>query len=974
MMVTFISQCEKKSLAKTRRVLDAFADRIGANTWQTIITEEGLIAVKKLLRQTATKNTAVACHWMRSRSRSELVWVVGAKDKFNQEGVIPVNSTQKELFMDVRIDGKPIKGVFYANTHLQSLTEHLFAVGFVAEQLHRRLAAESNKQSVTVFVAGCMHDIGKLDPKFQEWVTNLKKQSFAADDGQHIDDAKFNFDKHPRHNEISAMLFQLLDNKTLKELNPSNKDSLEHIVFWHHAKPFRKEKDFENYGDIYSKLKNNLSQEQLDELFKKTIERLTAVCELDATYRDLTASKLAGCFATEIDTEDLSGLKKINLPQYKQYKDCEDSDRLEEYKSAVKINADNNLMRSCVISADRLVSALSATDLHAHIKNKTLDQLLDEVLLKESNLGAHIEQCLTSFPADERSHKQAEVAQQLTASPNVSVLAGAAGCGKTKIALEWAKLKNAQQIIWICPRVQVCQGLFSELITEQYLPNAQIEINTGEYKYTNKWSTQTKDEQLFQGDIVITTIDQVLNTIISHSKADALIDYMNVHVVFDEFHEYVNMPAFNLLFAELIACKRQRGKLANTLLVSATPHYYFIEEFLDIHRDDVVVMPSFNQSLYKLDFQLFDETIQDDSNPFYKKQNENTFVISNTAITAQKSFIRNQNDENSILLHSKFKKSDKQKWFDEVYESFKKDGTKKYKVLRSGPIVQASLNISCDYMVTELTHAENCLQRLGRLDRFGQNKAVNVLCVAVPDSIDKGRGVGASARFMASMNVFASTKAWLVFLRHHLPEQPVNLKTMYEIYKNFYASDENKTLIKSDLIGSLKKSVASIDDKVFAPLVIKPKQSAEKGRAKISKNSLRGDNRFVQMAVYNVNNPNAPQFIDKYAYQMPINDSDEVDNTTASRNQIEGYGDSNKNLLAHMMKKHHNIKGGVKAHKDFILLNEARDPEFPVYLSYTPSDLVEVGGESARHGEAIYYAVCDKQPIGAISIKQLTSD
>ena len=94
MMVTFISQCEKKSLAKTRRVLDAFADRIGANTWQTIITEEGLIAVKKLLRQTATKNTAVACHWMRSRSRSELVWVVGNRRKFNSEGIVPVNSTK----------------------------------------------------------------------------------------------------------------------------------------------------------------------------------------------------------------------------------------------------------------------------------------------------------------------------------------------------------------------------------------------------------------------------------------------------------------------------------------------------------------------------------------------------------------------------------------------------------------------------------------------------------------------------------------------------------------------------------------------------------------------------------------------------------------------------------------------------------------------------------------------------------------
>ncbi len=81
MMVTFVSQCEKKSLSKTRRVLDAFANRIGNRTWQTVITNEGLTAVKKLLRQTASKNTAVSCHWIRSRSRSEFLWVVGNKAK-----------------------------------------------------------------------------------------------------------------------------------------------------------------------------------------------------------------------------------------------------------------------------------------------------------------------------------------------------------------------------------------------------------------------------------------------------------------------------------------------------------------------------------------------------------------------------------------------------------------------------------------------------------------------------------------------------------------------------------------------------------------------------------------------------------------------------------------------------------------------------------------------------------------------------
>ncbi|MDB9814774.1 HD domain-containing protein, partial [bacterium] len=97
MMVIFVSQCEKKALNRTRRVLDTFADRIGDNAWQTVITQDGLLAVKKLLRKTASKNTAVSCHWHRSRSRSDLVWVVGNKLKFNERGGVPVNSTAKDL-------------------------------------------------------------------------------------------------------------------------------------------------------------------------------------------------------------------------------------------------------------------------------------------------------------------------------------------------------------------------------------------------------------------------------------------------------------------------------------------------------------------------------------------------------------------------------------------------------------------------------------------------------------------------------------------------------------------------------------------------------------------------------------------------------------------------------------------------------------------------------------------------------------
>lgn len=166
MMVTFISQCEKKALNKTRRVLDAFANRIGNRSWQTVITNEGLQAVKKLLRKTASKNTAVSCHWIRSRSRSELAWIVGNRSQFNAQGIVPVNRTQKTLM----------------NTQWENDWHYL--------PLIKALAA----------LAALFHDWGKAseffqaklkqqkiigDPLRHEWISTLFLKAYVNDEPDH---------------------------------------------------------------------------------------------------------------------------------------------------------------------------------------------------------------------------------------------------------------------------------------------------------------------------------------------------------------------------------------------------------------------------------------------------------------------------------------------------------------------------------------------------------------------------------------------------------------------------------------------------------------------------------------------------------------------------------------------------------------------------------------------------------------------
>lgn len=97
MNILLISQCDKRALTETRRILDQFAERRGTRTWQTPITRDGLATLRRLLRKTARKNTAVACHWIRGIDHSELLWVVGDRKRFNTLGAVPTNTTQRKV-------------------------------------------------------------------------------------------------------------------------------------------------------------------------------------------------------------------------------------------------------------------------------------------------------------------------------------------------------------------------------------------------------------------------------------------------------------------------------------------------------------------------------------------------------------------------------------------------------------------------------------------------------------------------------------------------------------------------------------------------------------------------------------------------------------------------------------------------------------------------------------------------------------
>ena len=82
--------------------------------------------------------------------------------------------------------------------------------------------------------------------------------------------------------------------------------------------------------------------------------------------------------------------------------------------------------------------------------------------------------------------------------------------------------------------------------------------------------------------------------------------------------------------------------------------------------------PNFNPSDYQIKFTTYDSETEE--NPLVhlsQKGDVSTFVITNTAEAAQIGFLRHQEDENNILLHSQYTRQDKAYWFEQVYESFR---------------------------------------------------------------------------------------------------------------------------------------------------------------------------------------------------------------------------------------------------------------------------------------------------------------
>lgn len=95
MNVLIISRRTKNARVESCRIVDQFAERTGDAAWQTVITLEGVNTLRKLLRKTARRNTAVACHWLKRTDKQNYYGLSVIFAGLMRRGVYPLTAQRQ---------------------------------------------------------------------------------------------------------------------------------------------------------------------------------------------------------------------------------------------------------------------------------------------------------------------------------------------------------------------------------------------------------------------------------------------------------------------------------------------------------------------------------------------------------------------------------------------------------------------------------------------------------------------------------------------------------------------------------------------------------------------------------------------------------------------------------------------------------------------------------------------------------------
>ncbi|MEM4158502.1 MAG: CRISPR-associated helicase Cas3' [Candidatus Anstonellaceae archaeon] len=360
------------------------------------------------------------------------------------------------------------------------------------------------------------------------------------------------------------------------------------------------------------------------------------------------------------------------------------------------------------------------------------------------------------------------------------ILVAPTGSGKTEFALIWAK-KRKKKLLYTLPLRAALNDLYFRFLKKEkeYFQEAHLGIlhSTSflEYLKEEEFSGQIKIEDkinssyLFSYPVLLTTPDQILVSSLKYYGFDKIISiYPLSCIVIDEIQAYKpEMAAVIIKTLEIV--QQLKGDI---LIITATFPPYFIKYFKDNfnilnleelikegkinkkeiknyelkrHKIETIKLPLF---IYKGKEEIDEKSFKKIEEIISQNSNKKIMIILNNVEKAKNLYkkLSSQYFEQVELLHGRLIEKEKEEIINKIKTKIENNENI---ILIATQIIEASVDIDFDILITEISPIDSQVQRWGRIwrnrntDYREKSPNIYIFIGSSQEDIDKDRGTNA---------------------------------------------------------------------------------------------------------------------------------------------------------------------------------------------------------------------------------------
>ncbi|WP_061236836.1 CRISPR-associated helicase/endonuclease Cas3 [Leptospira interrogans] len=379
-------------------------------------------------------------------------------------------------------------------------------------------------------------------------------------------------------------------------------------------------------------------------------------------------------------------------------------------------------VRAMIIAADRLASAYKGADALKLWAEEALNRVLSEQecsKIVKQGLG---EKNLRPF--------QKQVGDSTS---RVTLVRAGCGNGKTIAAFQWAKTHSAGRKLFFCyPTMGTATEGFRDYVSDipgldALLSHSRASLDLGELASTGEedegdsLNMHSRMLQEWTAQVTFCTVDQILGLLQNYRSSLTLSPAIFLGAfVFDEIHMYDS-----ILFGNLLTFLKEFSHTSILLMTASLPETMLSAIQETVGADLGPVISGEAQIEERLRYRILHSSREDALQKAIQefKNGGRVLWVCNKVEHCLKLYdeLSEKYDIEALVYHSRFKYEDRKERHRAVIDSFQEGYKKSLPVFAiTTQVCEVSLDISATLLISELCPFAALIQRLGRVNRPGQ--------------------------------------------------------------------------------------------------------------------------------------------------------------------------------------------------------------------------------------------------------------